>query len=400
MVTQLYQRLKMGNGALLALNRDNEMHATLMSDDMDREWQDNETQFDDHIYEEEEIAKEILLKGAVGKFACHINNSFIETNRMHNEHVLYKSSSNHWLRFAFDGRWMVSNTNDKEENLLGGFCYCKKTGLPDPSYAKGWFVLGEQGIFRTQTQLKATKTSDTSENEKVPRSPKDECQEEQEQQRAQKELEKYKINTKIEVQRIEEETTKNKIPVAIKVQGATGLLAGEINGIYKRRECAKFFFQSHSHTTVFYDSSGRWIVHNGQRALAYCGVTGLSNPCKATRWYITNSSNCFSVQPSMSVTSVDTKINEPKSRSRPSFTSDLMSLSSLTTPMARISRTRLSYSSGMLEDTFAPVICPRRRKSLPSRDETKNEPTEYMKAVARMQSTFRKQSSDSFPALR
>ena len=371
----------MGNGALAGLNGSFDGMDEPIWDEhgMPSEWKGSDES--DFSFEEEKTPKEIFLTGAVGKFACHINNRFVETDRMHNEHVLYKSSSNHWLRYAMDGRWMVSDTKDKDENVLAGFCYCKQVGLPDPSYAKGWFVLGVQGIFRTQTQVQAVRRSETMGSESVMQS-------------AQKNLNEECKSEEMQQQRSQEETEKKKIelPMAIKVQGATGLISHSINGIFKRQQGANVFYRSDQRTTMYYDSSQRWIVHDGERALAYCGVTGLSNPCdtSATRWYVTNSSKSFSVQPKLSVTSLDTKKNEPnsylpkmKKNARPSFTSDLLSLSSLTTKVARISRTGLAESTC----TYNPRIRRRRRRrnSFSSLDAKESKiVTPYMKALARM----------------
>ena len=50
-------------------------------------------------------------------------------------------------------------TEEKDQNLADGFCCSKAFGLLDPTRAKGWYVLGRQGVFRVQTKVKAKRTT-------------------------------------------------------------------------------------------------------------------------------------------------------------------------------------------------------------------------------------------------
>ena len=308
----------MGNGALLSLHyREEQESATNANID---EWNQGEEQdIHDSAEIEQKRAMGIRIEGAVGMYAEYINCCFIQTGKMHNERMLYQSSRDpdHWLRYTTAARWMVCTTKDKEEgNYGGGFCCCKHSGLLDPSHAKGWFVLGRQGMFRTQTNLKATRMT-------------------------KKQLNSLEVRHGVdEIKRIEAEATLHAaIPSAIKFQGATGLFANQINGTYKCKitrhlaemiEDKTIFYRCGARTeghktTLLNDSSGRWILLQRSNVLAYCNLTGLSNPCDATRWFISNSSKVFSVQLSVTVTTVDAKDIQSLNSSRrmPSFHSDL-----------------------------------------------------------------------------
>ena len=151
----------MGNAALLRLQNDSK---ALSQQEVERKKEIEQPSIiseKDDLPQDVKPKKAIHITGAVGKFACQINSSFVETDQMHNDRILYKSfsSQNHWLRYTVDGRWIVSDTEDKDENLLGGICYCEAFGLLDPSMAKRWFVLKEQSVFQNQTRVVATKTS-------------------------------------------------------------------------------------------------------------------------------------------------------------------------------------------------------------------------------------------------
>ena len=161
----------MGNGGLLGLQghyiRDPEYEAGVRSsstDDLMTRESDTRQKMFRKIKRTQEVpevgqVRVICIEGAVGKFSRHINTSFVETAQMYNNHTLYRNfppSSEHWLRYATNGQWMVSNTQDKDENLCGGVCLCETVGLSDPTCAKDWYVLDKQGEFRAQVLVKAT----------------------------------------------------------------------------------------------------------------------------------------------------------------------------------------------------------------------------------------------------
>lgn len=233
----------------------------------------------------------ICMIGAVGKFASRINSSFIETGKMYNDRMLYKTVSKptHWLRYTTAEKWIISNTKDKGKNSWGGFCRCKASGLSDPSHVKMWYVLNEQGTFQTQANI--CSTSITSE----------ECNQLEELLLLQQRRQSVR---------------------AVKVQGATGTLASKINGVYKCKRDNKNRFgepaeferrlseSSSESITISSDEPGRWIVGmelpgNDLVLLAYCQATKGSGLCGTTRWFVSNSAAAFIVQPCMTVTPVD-----------------------------------------------------------------------------------------------
>ena len=291
----------MGNGALLGLHKEEPCEnfsdgwascdcdespdwASCDCDETDESPEESpEKQSIGAAQEKIKIAKAIHIKGAVGKFSSGINSTFVDTGKMCNGRMLYQSwlSPDNWLRYTDDGRWMVSNTKDKDDNLSGGFCYCKTSGLLDPSCAEtGWYVLGEQGVFRMQPMVEA-----------------------------------LKITSADDVKQFA------KTPMAIKVQGATGLLAYKINGTYKCQndpsqchEAPKLFRRCEAQpaskcTTLAHDSLGRWVVTQGYM-LGYCELKDLTDPCDAKRWHVVNFAGSFSLQPSMSVARVSCKQTE------------------------------------------------------------------------------------------
>ena len=111
----------------------------------------------------------------------------------------------------------------------------------------------------------------------------------------------------------------DKLAVRIKFQGATGC---SINGVYTRQRNSnvlhpdKIFYRCkptpNNCPSLSYNSSGRWVVMQGSKWLAYCESTGLPSPCDAKRWYIANSAKSFFEQPSVTVTNLDTKFFDTK----------------------------------------------------------------------------------------
>ena len=286
----------MGNGALLGLHpmADDEWRKCMygqegrtLTEELEEELEQQRSQHQIDVKQPQEKIPGIRIEGAVGINACHINHSFVRTKTMYNERPLYRSLSeeNHWLRYTTDSRWMVGSTIDKEDNLSGGFCYCRALGLFEPCQAKRWYVLGRQKAFRMQTKVKAIAMTSTE----------------------------VMHNGR---------TIRKALPSIISFQGVTGELATKINGVYKwkmargaaqiqHNSARKLMFWRYKPQTsgirsvLMYDSAKRWIVVQGTQVLAYCESTGLSTPCDATRWNISNCKNEFAVQPSVTVTPFD-----------------------------------------------------------------------------------------------
>ena len=173
--------------------------------------------------------------------------------------MLYQSLGNKhiWLRHSTDARWMVSNTAQKDENLLQGYCYCDGYGYPDPSHAERWYVLGRKGMFRSQRLMR---------NASMTRG------------QLQRKYEKDEMNW---------QSSGETLPNTLKIQGATGLMAHKINGIYQSENAPgrlKFYRRCTSSTLADYtklvlNSSGCWLVLGGDIIMAYSGV-----PCMADPW--------------------------------------------------------------------------------------------------------------------
>ena len=194
------------------------------------------------------------------------------------------------------------------------------------------------------------------------------------------------------------EVAQDKLPASIKFQGATGAMAHSINGVYKYQKSGKtdpdgIFYRKWQrpslkpllpsqrkkispNTSISCDSSGRWKVMQGSNMLAYCGLTGLPNPCNASRWYVANSAKSFSFQPSVIVKKLDAKQERTHTQGRDRgspCTPDCSRISALKTIRRR------------------PCFTPR-LTSFSSVD-VKINTSPYIKAVARMQK-IRKHSFD------
>ena len=227
---------------------------------------------------QKQIAQAVRITGALGTFAHLINHCFVKTGVLYNERTLYQSAAdkNLWLRFTKNGRWMVSSTEHKDENLLAGFCCCRDYGHLDPSYAQIWYVFGNEGVFRIQARVKAIAMN---------------------------------LN---EIDSTFLDLKRDSLS-AVKIQGATGPHAHKINGVYRRQKVGKqdketrardFFSCKRSlarPSTLSYDSSGHWVVIQDSNMLAHCGFTGFDNPCDPMLWYVVNSATIFSVQNNMAV---------------------------------------------------------------------------------------------------
>ena len=247
--------------------------------------------------------------------------------------MLYRSA-NHWLRYAPDGKWIVSNTRDMEENLLGGFCHCSAFGLMDPSFAKSWYVLGDEGLFQNQTQIVATKMSseevgfigrELRRNQEMEQKRKEQQMQQKHKEQAEQKRKDEEMQQKLKKQEMGEKcvgaAAQDKLAVRINFQGATGC---SINGVYTRQRNSnvvhpdKIFYRckpaSNNCPSLSYNSSGRWVVMQGSKWLAYCGVAGLPSPCDAKRWYVANSEKAF-LEQTVTVTNLDTK--QPKISTRP-----------------------------------------------------------------------------------
>ena len=115
----------MGNGAGTVLGLRDEYEAedlamtrTFIESDWRAESEENCTNEADEVWQKKEHAKGIRITGAVGKFSSNINSCFIETGLWYNQHMLYQSlyDTHYWLRCTMEGRWMVSDTEQKDNN--------------------------------------------------------------------------------------------------------------------------------------------------------------------------------------------------------------------------------------------------------------------------------------------
>ena len=270
----------MGNGALLSLHKNDGTQTGEMVYNAKR--QKRETIIANSAAEQKKIAQAIRITGALGKFADHINDCFVETGVVYNKRTLYQSTTDKrcWLRFTTKGIWMVSSTEHKDENLLAGFCCCRDYGHLDPSYAQIWYVFGNEGVFRIQARVKAIAMN---------------------------------LN---EIDSTFLDLKRDSLS-AVKIQGATGPHAHKINGVYRRQKVgnqgrhkrASDFFsyqQSSGQTsTLSYSFSGHWLLIQGSNVLAYCHLIRLANPCDALTWHVADAANKFTVQDDMTVKPCD-----------------------------------------------------------------------------------------------
>ena len=362
----------MGNGALLGLHpNDNKEEGPEygVDDEFDEE---NILTIDEKT---KKVAEGIQIEGAVGIYSQYINAQFVQTGQMHNGRVLYQSLSNpeHWLRYTTDRRWMVSITKDKEQNIANGLCCTKAFGLLDPSCAKGWFVLGQQGVFRRQTKVKAKRMTI-------------------------KHLEQNDIQTVHAKHRVlcksqsAKDALYDALPSALQFEGVTGLLADRINGIYRCKktkhpternkiiEDKKIFYrqssQPHDPAALSNDSSGRWMVLQDKRVLAYCESLELVDPRDAKGWCISINLDLFSLQPNAIVKTIDGKdIKSQKlQKKKPSFRCDIFAA---------------GKDSVFVDHSRAGTSIPtarRKRPSFSAGDLLKKESSAFMKALERMRS--------------
>jgi hypothetical protein len=84
----------------------------------------------------------VVISNASGLAQCEVNGVYEPTDMLQNERVLYRKVGDHdlWLRYVSDQQWMVSQTDDKEENNTGGYAYCQEEGVMFPQDAKHWVV--------------------------------------------------------------------------------------------------------------------------------------------------------------------------------------------------------------------------------------------------------------------
>lgn len=108
---------------------------------------------------------------------------------------------------------------------------------------------------------------------------------------------------------------------AVVIRGATGVSANQINGLYKCRtknfSIKKLFYRCKNSAaasdiiTLAYDVSGHWLVGQTLRncsdtlVLAYSEKSEATDPSDVQRWFVSNSSGSFTVQPCMKVTHCD-----------------------------------------------------------------------------------------------
>jgi len=274
---------------------------------------------------------------------------------------------------------MVSTTKDRGLNLSNGFCHCKDFGLLDPSHAKGWLVLGREGKFRRQTQVIARNTDEESKLGDL-------------------QLSSAEHNSTDD----ETQSTQDALPSVVSFQGATGLSASKINGVYRCKtkkhptkrgeivEDKKIFYRHQSQSSWRYDSillndsSGRWQVLRDNQVLAYCSFSGLADPCDAKRWHIANASKSlpsFSVQLSVNVKRENVEeLQKLRVRTKPAFRS-AMFISSRTCEM-------------LFADTYSDKKdiqdAPRKTLSMEDPIAIKRKITPYMKALEKLKSRNRK----------
>ena len=381
---------KMGNGALLGLHEQCEEQgewymANPATEDLTDEGEEGESKIQSPPCSPKNFSKGIQIEGAVGIYAQHINSSyFVQNGEMHNKRRLYRSLSNpdHWLRYTTAGKWMVSTTKDKDNNLPKGFCCCKDFGLFDPRDTKGWFVLGRQGMYRRQTKVKATRIVGKQLNY-------------QDSQTLSEDHKKRDDEARL---------MQDALPSHVKIAGVTGLLASKINGVYKcktkahptklgeRIEDKKIFYRYQAQSCWLYnsillnDSSGRWIVLRDKRVLAYCELAGLADPCDSKQWCILDSktsASTFLPQLSVVVTRANAEDMEAQNmlvrsvRRRPSF------------------RLEISTSVGRMLTSSMPTLRKRRNSKFStgySIKEVQSTLSPYMKALEKMKERNRQRN--------
>lgn len=230
------------------------------------------------------IASGIQIRGAEGIFSDTLNTHFFETGQMYNGRMLYRNFSKKkilWLRFNIEQQWVVSNTDAKTRDLLDGFCCCKSKGLPDPSHGKLWYALDEHGFFQPQARMEAIAMSQTECKKKM-----------------------MEIRHELSVE-------------AVVVRGATGPSAKQINGTYKcckkNFSITKLFYRcvqtgaASDIITLAYDDSGRWLMGqtlddcSNNLVLAYSEKTEVTDPSDVHQWFTSDSTGCFTVDPTMDV---------------------------------------------------------------------------------------------------
>jgi len=217
----------------------------------------------------------------------------------------------------------------------------------------------------------------------------------------------------------ETQSTQDALPSVVSFQGATGLAASKINGIYRCKikkhptkrgeivEDKKIFYRHQSQSSWRYDSillndsSGRWQVLRDNQVLAYCSFSGLADPCDAKRWHIANASKSlpsFSVQLSVNVKRENVEeLQKLRVRTKPAFRS-AMFISSRTCEMLFADtysdkkdikdapRKQLTLS---MEDPIK-KNAPRKQLTLSMEVPIKRVITPYMKALEKLKSRNRK----------
>ena len=181
--------------------------------------------------------------------------------------------------------YMSRRLTNKSLLLQGGICRCKQRDLISPWHARSWFVLSrKKGVFRSQklsTNRIQNNVSDKNLDEKLG----------QAEQRSSFDI--------------------------VSIEGATGIVAEKINGIYQcdhAKSYSKTSSQNSSETEtetikLLYDSdTGRWIIGqtlgsgNDTLVLAYCASPNVCDPCDVSRWFVCNAASVFLVHPCMTIT--------------------------------------------------------------------------------------------------
>ena len=83
----------------------------------------------------------VLIAGATGNNAAHVNGAYTPTGQVHNGRELLQKEGDQdkWLRYATNNKWMVSPTSSKDENSCAAWMY-SEVGVADPALASKWTV--------------------------------------------------------------------------------------------------------------------------------------------------------------------------------------------------------------------------------------------------------------------
>ena len=127
----------------------------------------------------------------------------------------------------------------------------------------------------------------------------------------------------------------------------------------------------------------------GDRVLAYCGMTGWSDPTKATRWYVADSVTSFLVQHTVTVKSIANRTSSltPRLRTRNRFVAPSAdTLASVARQVAGGHSCKLNLRRSNSDELIAPRLTVQRRtrrlKSYPAGGVVKTKPTTRYKSFS------------------